>query len=71
MLCCQAGPRPSVSCSRAAGEDDVVPLLGIDARKLKADAEMRKIFGSKVVDAEDREQGLNVAGALGWSASAS
>ena len=30
------------------------PLLGVKANKLKADDEMRRIFGSRVVDAEAR-----------------
>lgn len=40
-------------------------LLGVKANKLKADDEMRRIFGSRVVDAEAR--GTQAAGMAGGS----
>ncbi len=43
------------------------PLLAADPRLLRADDELRKIFGSRVVDAEDRSPADAGAAGRGWA----
>ncbi|KAK9846792.1 hypothetical protein WJX84_000742, partial [Apatococcus fuscideae] len=52
-----AGP----SGSSAAGP----PLLGVDAKALRPDDEMRRIFGSRVVDAESKDRNAAATEAAG------
>lgn len=38
------------------------PLLGVDLKKLRGDEELRRLFGSHVIDSVDREEEQQVAG---------
>ena len=56
-----AGPEASTSGSKTARpKADEPVLLGVIPAKLKADDEMRRIFGSRVVDAEARNDQPNI-----------
>ena len=52
---------PSSGLAAAAGKDEGPPLLAVDPRKLRADEEMQRIFGSRLMRAEERE---NAAGGV-------
>lgn len=36
------------------------PLLAVDVRRLRPDSELERIFGKRVVGAEDRDEGQGV-----------
>ena len=48
----QADAQPAPATS---GREAEPPLLSIDPRKLRADEELRRIFGSRVMRAEERD----------------
>ncbi|KAK9829524.1 hypothetical protein WJX72_006318 [[Myrmecia] bisecta] len=58
----QPAPRDDQDRSAAASTSGRSELLAVDARNLRADEEMRRIFGSKIVEAADRDEGSAVAG---------
>ena len=61
----QAAPSTSAAAAEQQRAGAERPLLGVDVRNLRADEELRRMFGSRVVEAEEEERGGG-AFAGGW-----
>ena len=60
-VCGQTDTQPAPASS---GGETEPPLLNIDPRKLRADEELRRIFGSRVMRAEERDAAAGAAACL-------
>ncbi|GAB4815863.1 hypothetical protein N2152v2_002909 [Parachlorella kessleri] len=53
----QDSPGSAAGIAAAAGQQAERPLLGVDVRHLRADEELRKMFGARVVEGDEEERG--------------